>query len=120
LAVEIEITRSFVNRMRICEALGIPELWRFDDKRLRCYHLGRDGQYVENDRSLHFPFLKVQEMVAFLQKRTQMDEISLVRLFRDWVREQITKSGHSTTGGAKNRPKKPSPRKDSDGKRKKK
>src|SRR5207245_719763 len=50
LAVEIEITHSFVSRLRMCEALRIPELWRFNGERLRSYHLGSDGQYTESER----------------------------------------------------------------------
>src|SRR5262249_33896111 len=100
LGVEIEITRSFVNRLSICEALGIAEIWRFNGQRVRAYHRGSDGQYVESDRSLHCPFLLVQELVAFLHKRTQMDENSLVRLFRDWVREQVTKPGPASPKAA--------------------
>ncbi len=34
LAVEIEITRSILNRLGIYGALGVPEIWRFDGQRL--------------------------------------------------------------------------------------
>jgi Uma2 family endonuclease len=120
LAVEVEITRSFVDRLGICEALRIPEVWRFDGQILRAYHLSSMGRYGESDRSLHFPFLKVQEMVAFLHKRAQMDEVGLVRLFRDWVREQIAKASQAPTGAAKDRSKRPSSRKEGNSRRKKK
>jgi Uma2 family endonuclease len=119
LAVEVEITRSFINRLGICEALRMPEVWRFDGKRLRAYHLGSDGKYVESDRSLHFPFLKVQDLVAFLHKRNHVDEVSLVRLFRAWVREQIAQAGHTQPGMAKARSKKPTLRKERNGAKKK-
>jgi hypothetical protein len=119
LGVEIEITHSFVNRLSICEALGIPEIWRFNGEKVLAYHRGNDGLYLESDRSLHFPFLVVQEMVAFLHRRTQMDETSLVRLFRDWVREQVAKSGLASPKTAEDRPKKPNSKKQGNGKRKK-
>jgi Uma2 family endonuclease len=105
LAQEVELTRSFVNRLGICEALRIPEVWRFNGKTLRAYHLSSDGRYVENEYSLHFPFLKVQELVAFLHKRTEMDEIRLIRLFRDWVRKQITQAGPTPGGTTQKRSK---------------
>jgi Uma2 family endonuclease len=120
LGVEIEITRSFVSRLSICEALGIPEVWRFNGETVRAYHRRGEGQYVESDRSLHFPFLIVQEMVPFLHKRTQMDEVRLVQLFRDWVRKEIAKTGHASPGTAKDHSKKPNSRKVGNGKRKKK
>ena len=34
-AVEIEITSSLANRVGICAAIGVPEIWRFDGKTLR-------------------------------------------------------------------------------------
>jgi Uma2 family endonuclease len=120
LGIEIEITRSFIDRLGICEALGIAEVWRFNGQRIRAYHRRSDGRYVESDYSLHFPFLKVQEMVAFLQKRTEMDENRLVRLFRDWVQEQISQAGPTAQGTARERAKKPSARKEGTTKRKQK
>jgi Uma2 family endonuclease len=107
LGLEIEITRSFIGRLGICEALGIAEVWRFNGQRIRAYHRRSDGRYMESEYSLHFPFLKVQEMVAFLQKRTEMDENRLVSLFRDWVKEQIAKSGPAARETAEKRAKKP-------------
>src|SRR5205807_1671967 len=89
LAIEVDISHSSVNRMGIYAALGVPEVWRFDGQALQVNQLGSDGKYAVSDRSLHFPFLPLAELVAFLLKRTQMDETSLVRSFRDWVRQQV-------------------------------
>ena len=91
LALEIDISRSSLNRMGIYAAIRVPEVWRYDGQKIRVYQLSADGQYVETERSLHFPFLPMREVEAFLMRRTQMDETSLVRLFRAWVREQIAK-----------------------------
>ena len=91
LALEIDISLSSLNRMGIYAAIRVPEVWRYDGQKIRVYQLSADGQYVETERSLHFPFLPMREVEAFLMRRTQMDETSLVRLFRAWVREQIAK-----------------------------
>jgi Uma2 family endonuclease len=91
LAVEIDISRSSLNRMGIYAAIGVPEVWRFDGVTLRVYHLTADGDYVEADHSQHFPFVPLGELANFLHQRTQMDETSLVRSFRQWVREQISR-----------------------------
>lgn len=107
LGVEIEITRSFVSRLSICKALGIPEIWRFNGQTVRVYHRQANGQYVESNRSLHFPFLIVQELAAFLQKRTQVDEVRLVQLFRDWVRDRLGETSLGSPEPAKARPPKP-------------
>ena len=91
LAIEVEITRSAINRMAIYAALAVPEVWRFNGEALRVYNLDPEGKYVEVERSRYFPFLSLAEVAGFLQRRTQMDETSLVRSFRQWVREQIAR-----------------------------
>ncbi len=91
LAVEVDISRSSRSRMPIYAALRVPEVWRYDGETLRVYRLGPDGKYVPVERSSHFPFLPIEELAAFLQRRTEMSETALVRLFRNWVREQIAR-----------------------------
>lgn len=91
LAVEVEVTRSALSRMGIYAALRVPEVWRFDPggPGLRIYRLTESGDYVEVERSMYFPFLPISEVIAFLRRRGTLDETSLVRSFRDWVRQQI-------------------------------
>jgi Uma2 family endonuclease len=89
LAIEIDITRSSINRLKIYAALRVPEVWRFNGETLRVYRLGPDGQYALSEQSGHFPFLPLTEMAGFLRRRTEMDDNSLMRAFRTWVREQI-------------------------------
>jgi Uma2 family endonuclease len=91
LAIEIDVSRSSLNRLGIYAALGVPEVWRFDGERLLVYQLRAEGEYVVSPRSKHFPFLPMEELVRFLQRRTEMSETSLVRAFRVWVREQIAR-----------------------------
>lgn len=91
LAIEIEVSRSCLDRMGIYAALRIPELWRFDGEVLRVYHLTEAGNYVEAPASRHFPFLPLGEVQAFLLRRGQLDETKLIKSFRQWVREQIAR-----------------------------
>ncbi|HEV3262928.1 MAG TPA: Uma2 family endonuclease [Gemmataceae bacterium] len=91
LAVEVDVSRSSLNRMAIYAALRVPEVWRFDATALHVYHLTAGQGYIEADHSLHFPFLPLAEVEAFLRRRNQMDETSLVKSFRLWVRDQIAR-----------------------------
>ena len=97
LAIEVEITRSAINRMAIYAALAVPEVWRFNGEALRVYNLDPEGKYVEVERSRYFPFLSLAAVAGFLQRRTQMDETSLVRSFRQWVREQINRGWQASS-----------------------
>jgi Uma2 family endonuclease len=89
LMLEVEISRSFVDRLAIAARLGVPEVWRWGDEVLRVMVLGSDGQYTESERSRALPFLPIAELSRFLLMRTMMDETTLLTSFRAWVREQM-------------------------------
>jgi Uma2 family endonuclease len=89
LMLEVEISRSFVDRLALAARLGVPEVWRWDGDTLRVMLLGSDGQYKESERSRALPFLPVTELVRFLKADTAQSETQLLRAFRDWVREQM-------------------------------
>jgi len=89
LGVEVDITRSSRTRLGIYAALRVPEVWRFDGDQLIIHQLQADGQYIEVERSRYFPFLSGDEVVRFLQQRTQMDENALIRSFRAWVSRSV-------------------------------
>ena len=78
-----------LNRMGIYAALGIPEVWTFDGESLRVHQLNDDEQYGLVTRSRYFLNLPIDELVAFLGRRDDMDENSLVRSFRAWVQTRM-------------------------------
>jgi Uma2 family endonuclease len=89
LALEIDATRSSLNRMGIYAELKVPEVWRLKDESLSFHGLGADGMYRELETSLSFPGLRPADLITFLALRDQMDENALVRKFREWVRQRI-------------------------------
>jgi Uma2 family endonuclease len=89
LAVETEISRSVVGRLRIYAALGVPEIWRWRKKGLAAYSLGADGKYVEREFSLNLPMLRVKDLEPFLDFEMAADESAWHRRFREWVRERL-------------------------------
>jgi Uma2 family endonuclease len=88
LALEIEISRSALNRMGLYAALGIPEVWRCDGEVLRVHLLQSDGNYQESETSPTFPGIAVAEIILYLQQPETMGFLALVRAFRDWTRQQ--------------------------------
>lgn len=88
LAVEIDITHSSLDRMGICAALRIPEVWRFDGLSLTFHVLGSDGGYQQVPASQLFPFLKPEDLLRFLKGKLTQAENLVVREFRAWVRQQ--------------------------------
>ncbi|HEV3004580.1 MAG TPA: Uma2 family endonuclease [Pirellulales bacterium] len=90
LAVEVDISASSSRRLPIYSALGIPEVWRCDGERLTFLALGHDGEYGAIAASLSFPGLSPVGLEPFLAKYDTMGENTLVREFRQWVREHLS------------------------------
>ncbi len=89
LAIEVDITRSSLNRMSIYAALGIPEVWRFDGHSLTICQRNTAGGYDDVPRSRFFPTIPPALIEEFLGRRTELDETRLVRAFRQAVRQII-------------------------------
>lgn len=91
LAIEIDITSSSLNRLAIYQALGVPEVWRYNGEELFIYWL-IEGEYQSQARSAALPLLSKTDILRFLQVSQTMGETSWVREFRQWVRGQIEQS----------------------------
>jgi Uma2 family endonuclease len=89
LAIEVEISRSALDRMGIYAALRVPEIWRYDGETLRVEPLQPDGTYATSKTSLAFPFLPLDEVVRFLQQGAAMDHAEWERTLRAWVRAEL-------------------------------
>jgi Uma2 family endonuclease len=91
LVIEIEITRSALNRMSIYAVLGVPEVWRFDGETIRIERLQADGKYQPSENSPTFPGVPMAGIAEFLQPSETVDYLSMVRAFRAWLWEQLGK-----------------------------
>ena len=86
LAVEVDITRRSLKRQPVYAALGVPELWRWDGKRLTVLVLV-DGRYEPREQSLAFPFLPMDRFQQFLQRiREGAEDLTVLADFQQWVR----------------------------------
>jgi Uma2 family endonuclease len=89
LAIEIDITRSSLDRQGIYAALGVPELWRFDGESLRVLRLRDDRTYEPCTASPTFPFLPLGDVVRLLKQGATMDQSRWGRMVREWVRNEL-------------------------------
>ena len=92
LGLEIDITRSSLNRMGIYAALRVPEVWRFDGEAIHVHQLRPDGTYEEVAASQTFPTVPLADLADFLHQGTTTDDLTLIRSFRAWVRARIVPS----------------------------
>jgi Uma2 family endonuclease len=88
LVVEIEISRSALNRMDAYAKLRVPEVWRYDENNLTVHLLMPDGTYEAAERSRAFGAVSMQELAGFIEP-SQDDTLTRIRAFRAWVREQL-------------------------------
>jgi Uma2 family endonuclease len=90
LAVETDITHSTIDKEAVYSGLGVPELWRWDDGRLRVRLLGPDGLYADADRSRALPMLPPHVVEGFVRRRWRGEgESKLKTEFRGWVRANL-------------------------------
>ncbi len=87
LAIEIEVTRSALNRMGIYAALGIVEVWRFDGQAVTFHVLNAKGRYEVKTHSATFPKVAAADVLPFLLLHGQTEMNGLLRQFRAWVRQ---------------------------------
>jgi Uma2 family endonuclease len=92
LAIEVEIRRGAMKRMRIYSALGVPEVWRWRKGALKAYSLQADGKYEEIETSLNLPTLRPKELTPFLDAKRAADESQWILSFRQWVQERFGKT----------------------------
>ncbi len=88
LVVEVDFTSSSLDQLPIYAALGVPELWRYDEPVMQIYQL-LEGQYVPRILSPTFASLPLTEIPQFLEESLRIGEVSMLRSFRAWVRQQL-------------------------------
>ncbi len=88
LAVEVDVTSSVMNRIGIYSALGVPEIWRLSVGGI-AFHILASGKYQVQSNSLSFPQLASTDLVPFLAQWGQDDDTTIVRRFREWVKQQL-------------------------------
>lgn len=89
LAIEVEITKSSLNRLGVYGALGVPEIWRFDGRKLAILERQDDGTYRVISSSAAFPWVTLEEIARYLVEEDTRDETLWARKFRAWVRAVV-------------------------------
>lgn len=88
LVIEIEVSRSALNRLEIFQRLGVREVWRylFDEQRIVVHRLTPEGTFHEQDFSSLLPDLPLGGLAHFVQRGTGETTGRIVADFRSWVR----------------------------------
>ncbi len=90
LAIEIDITSR--TRLNNYEALGVPELWRYDGQSLEINVL-ENGKYINLNISRKFPsFPLIKVVPQYVEQSKIKGRNAAIKAFRSWVREIGTES----------------------------
>lgn len=88
LVLEVEYSKSKIDKSRLYASMGVPEFWRYNGSVLRIYTL-ESGQYSERSLSPTFAPVPVTEIPRFIKESRKVGEIAIARAFRAWVRQQV-------------------------------
>lgn len=84
LIVEVDITHTDIDKLRLYGAMGVPEFWRYNGETWRIYQL-RNGEYQEVEVSPTFPQVPKQKLYEFLAIARQ-DEVEAEIALRQWAK----------------------------------
>jgi Uma2 family endonuclease len=65
LIIEVNVTRSSLDRIKIFAAMGVPEVWRSEGRTLQFLHLQANGTYRRRTTSRNFPTLSASSVAQF-------------------------------------------------------
>jgi Uma2 family endonuclease len=90
LAIEIDITSK--TQLDAYAALGVPELWRYENRQLRIDVL-QNGRYVQSSISPLFPGLPIVNLIPeYVGKSRAIGRSRALREFRAWIRNELNRS----------------------------
>ena len=90
LAIEVDLTSK--TDAAVYESIGVPELWRYDDGRLRIDVL-QDCRYVQMEESPTFPGWPVASLVEqYVKRAREVGQGRAIREFRQWVKARLASS----------------------------
>lgn len=86
LVVEVDITHTDINKLKLYAAMGIPEFWRYNGETWRIYCL-KDTAYEEVEESPTFVNVPKVKLYEFLAAARQ-SELGAERDLRAWIKTQ--------------------------------
>lgn len=90
LVLETDITNSSLDKRPIYAALGVPEFWRYNGKKLEFLVLSKPTlTYNQVSQSPTFPFLTTDIIPQLLERNLTEGETATLRYFRTWLKQHL-------------------------------
>jgi Uma2 family endonuclease len=87
VVLEMEMSRSALDKLPLFASMGIPEVWRCDGQRVTILRLEQDG-YRESSSSRSLPVLTSEDLTRFLAESRTMLSPDWFQAVSDWARER--------------------------------
>lgn len=89
VVVEVDVSHGSVSKLAFYASLGVPEVWRYDERRMHIYHLTTQG-YIEAPASRTFPVLTSDALTESLERSKTAGQSGALRSFREWLRQRTS------------------------------
>lgn len=93
LVIEIDISRTSMNKFPIFGGLHVPEVWIYDGESLVVYIRTHGAIYEASERSAVLPTFPLDVAALCLERRHEMSQTEWIRRFRNHVHDQIKNEG---------------------------
>lgn len=101
LAIEIQLVRSALDKLGIYAAMGVPEVWLWEEERLVVRWLADDAAagppYVEHEQSRAFPGLPLDVLLRFAAELKSKSITRIANEFRAWVEKNTRRDSAEPT-----------------------
>ena len=84
VVVEVDVHHRSEENDPIYAALGVPEIWRYDERTVRILHLQGD-EYIPVETSLALPMLTAHILTEFLTRMRGEGELIAILAFDEWL-----------------------------------
>jgi Uma2 family endonuclease len=85
LVLEIEASRSEIDRLKLFASMGVPEVWRCDGQRISIFVLDQGG-FRRSSLSGQIPALTSEVLTRFLDAHLAMLSPAWARMVSEWAR----------------------------------
>lgn len=92
LVLEMEMSRSAIDKLALFAAMGIPEVWRSEGERI-IFHILVGGAYRESATSLALPMLTSDVLARFLEQSQTLPSPEWFRAVSEWAQARRDSAG---------------------------
>ena len=89
LVIEVVHSHGAEEALEVWRRFGVPEVWVRNSEELSIFVLNGGGRYVESPSSVVFPLLTASEILGWVGRSQDDDELAWIIDLRNWVRTEV-------------------------------